>query len=466
MEAGHEETARAGRSMRPGRVVALLALAIAFVLVVAVLLGVGGGGGHPYKLLFQTGGQLVPGNEVLVGGQPIGKIGGLTLTDDGQAQVEITVNEPLHEGTTAIARATSLSGIANHYISITPGPEYTPALADGATITTEETTAPVDLDQLFDTLNRRTRASLQNVIQGSATIYSDAGPEANRTYKYFAPALSSTRRLVEEITRDQKVFEDFLVDGSRVVTAVAERRNDLSALTENTNEALGAIAERNQELDRALVALPPFMRQADTTFVNLRAALDDIDPLVQASKPATEDLPEFLRKLRPVADRGVPTFRDLALAVNRDGTANDLTDSLRDLPAVQRRASHASARTIDALDASQDNVALARPYAPDLVAWLTHFGQVTAYYDSNGHYARVSPAASNIFDFDDPDADGTGSLEPISPSQQFDGVDFGTFTRCPGGATQPAADSSTPFLDGGNLTGLCEPADVPPGTFP
>ena len=53
--------------------------------------------------------------------------------------------------------------------------------------------------------------------------------------------------------------------------------------------------------------------------------------------------------------------------------------------------------------------------------------------------------------------------------QQFDDLEFGNFTRCPGGATQPIAGSN-PFLDDGNLlTGgmgpnpKCDPSDVPPG---
>ena len=49
------------------------------------------------------------------------------------------------------------------------------------------------------------------------------------------------------------------------------------------------------------MAFPPALRQANTTFVNLRAALDDLTPLVNDSKPATKDLAPFLRKLRPVA---------------------------------------------------------------------------------------------------------------------------------------------------------------------
>ena len=51
------------------------------------------------------------------------------LTDDAQADVTISVDEPLREGTTAIIRATSLSGIANRYVSITPGPNNAPELA-------------------------------------------------------------------------------------------------------------------------------------------------------------------------------------------------------------------------------------------------------------------------------------------------------------------------------------------------
>ena len=57
------------------------------------------------------------------------------------------------------------------------------------------------------------------------------------------------------------------------------------------------------------------MRQANTTFVNLRAALDDLDPLVETSKPATENLPQFLRDLRPVAEKAVPVVNDLRGAV-------------------------------------------------------------------------------------------------------------------------------------------------------
>ncbi len=107
-------------------------------------------------------------------------------------------------------RATSLSGIANRYIALTPGANSAPELPDGSVLTSEQTTAPVDLDQLFNTLDPKARKSLQQVIQGSAAQYQGKGKEANVSAKYFNPAISTTARLVNEITNDQKVFTEFL----------------------------------------------------------------------------------------------------------------------------------------------------------------------------------------------------------------------------------------------------------------
>ncbi len=40
---------------------------------------------------------------------------------------------------------------------------------------------------------------------------------------------------------------------------------------------------------------------------------------VNAAKPATKNLPTFLRNLKPVTTRSVPVFNDLAPAVNLKG---------------------------------------------------------------------------------------------------------------------------------------------------
>jgi phospholipid/cholesterol/gamma-HCH transport system substrate-binding protein len=459
-------------------VIAGVALLAGFVLVLVILFG--GSSGRKYHLLFENGGQLVNGNQVLVAGQEIGKVDDVQLTDDGQAEVTISVDEPLHEGTTAVIRATSLSGIANRYVSIAPGPNNMPEMKDGATLGGDKTTSPVDLDQLFNTFTPKTRLALRNVIQGSAALYDGNTAGAQKTYKYFAPGLASARRLFAELNSDSRAFSQFLVQGSKALGAVADRRDDLSALTENANQFLGAIAQENTSLDQSLEAFPPALRQANTTFVNVRAFLDDLTPVVNEFKPATKDLAPFLRKLRPVAQRSVPVFKNLRLALNRPGKTNDLTDSLREVPSVERKASRAVPQTIAGLDASQPVIEFARPYMPDLMGFISKFAEVTSFYDANGHYARVSTSQANIFHYcaaGDTNSHcasaggpyATGELAPIPPSEQFNDLSFGLFTRCPGGATQPIPGSN-PFTDDGNLlTGgqppnpKCATSDVPPG---
>jgi phospholipid/cholesterol/gamma-HCH transport system substrate-binding protein len=442
------------RGSAASRLLAIGAL-VAVALLVTVLL-VGGGDGHKYKLLFQTGGQLVNGNQVLIGGTPVGSVDEIKLTDDNQAQVTITVDQPLHEGSTAVIRATSLSGVANHYVSITPGPNNAPELADDTTLTGADTTTPVDLDQLFNTFDGPARKSLRQLIQGFSDLYVGAGPQANKTYKYFAPSLRATDRVLRELNRDEGVLTNFVVNSATVFTAVSERSNDLSGLVSNSNRALGAIAEQNRSFDRALGVLPGTLRQANTTFVNLRAALDDVDPLVDTSKVATRDLAPFLRKLQPVLHRSVPVFTDLRKIVDLPGPNNDLGEAIKALPKVEPKAANAFPAAVESSQDSMPFISFARPYAPELFGAFTKLGQVTAFYDANGHFARVQPANANLFE------NLAGTLEPIPSSQQFDDLEFGIFARCPGGSTQPIAGSN-PFDDNGNLAGACDPSDVPPG---
>ena len=89
---------------------------------------------------------------------------------------------PLHEGTQATIRATSLSGIANRYISLAPGPNNAEEIEDGGQIDADETSAPVDIDVLFNALDDKTREGLRNLIRGSGTQYAGRGRTPTRAF--------------------------------------------------------------------------------------------------------------------------------------------------------------------------------------------------------------------------------------------------------------------------------------------
>jgi phospholipid/cholesterol/gamma-HCH transport system substrate-binding protein len=437
-------------------------------------------GGTEYKLRFQTAGQLVKDDDVQIGGRRIGSIKKIELTNNNLAEITIEVEKgyaPLHAGTTATIRASSLSGIANRYIQLTPGPNSAKKLDDGAELTTEKTTTIVDLDQLFDTLDPKTLKGLQNVIQGFAVQYDGrtldkralAADEANRSAKYFNPFLSTTDTLVNQIMKDQPTLERFLTDSSELVTSVAAKSTTLTELVSNTNQTAGAIADESDALDTTLAELPTTLRKANTTFVNLRSTLADLTVLVDASKPANKDLAKFLRVLRPLVVASTPTIQDLSTLIRKAGPNNDAIDLLNKTPTLAKSASTTFPNAIKSLRQSQSVIQYIRPYAPEFIMWLRDFGQAASNYDANGHFARISPMF-NAFSFTDNPAGGV--LTPVIPALRKVGLTTDYFSRCPGAASQPRPDGSNPFLDQGRLTpgngtpsnpGDCDPSQVPPG---
>ncbi len=405
--------------------------------------------------VFENGGQLVKGNQVHVGGRAVGTVDSIELDDQSQAVVEMTVTDdeltPLHSGTKATIRATSLSGIANRYVELAPGPNSGPEIEDGGRLAADSTSAPVDIDQLFNTLDPDTRAGLQKFITGQADNYRGKAPEAAESLKYLSPALNTTSQLTKELVVDDALFERFLIDTSQAVGAIAERRGELTQLVSNANTAFGAIGDENEALSRALGLLPTTLRKANTTFVNLRAALNDVDQLVAESKPNTKELDTLFARLKPLVTDARPTIRDLNKLVRTPGKNNDLINLTAKLPRLESLTSSAFPRAIRTFDRSQNVVDTLRSYTPDLAGWFTKFGQAASSYDANGHYARVQPIFSPMT-FNE----ATNNLTKKPDSQRLDEFQLRQFRRCPGGATQAAPDGSAPFVVDG-----CNPASTP-----
>ena len=252
-------------------------------------------------------------------------------------------------------------------------------------------------------------------------------------------------------------WETLLVGNtSKFVTNLAEVSPQLTELVSNTNIALGEIADNNESLALALDELPPTLRQGNTTLANLRVALDDVQPMIAASgRAADAGLANYLKNyLRPVLNRARPVFNDLALAAGRPGPNNDTSDLLSQLIPLHPRAEPAVNAVVRALNANQEEVSEMRAYSPDIFSNWSQLAGILAAYDANGPYARVTPTATGVFQLN-----GT-AIQPADTAI-YGGLDVITgINRCPGGGVQPIAGSN-PFLDNGNLTGKCDPSQVP-----
>ena len=438
-----------------GRIAALAALLCVLLASAVVLLG--GGEAYTITARFENASQLVKGNLVQVAGTKVGTVERIRLTDDGQAQVELRIDgdyAPLRQGTRAVVRQASLSGIANRYIDLrTSAAADAKPIPDGGEIPSQSTEATVDIDQLFSIFDEETSKDARTVIEGFSETAAGKTEQANAALHYLNPVLSSSRRLFAEVSRNDRALERFVVENARLVTDVADRREDLAGLVDNFATTSTALASRNQDLARSINLLPGFLRKANTTFVNLRSALDDLDPLVDDSRPTVRELRPLLRDLRPFARNAVPTFTDLARTLQAPGEGNDLVELFQAQPAV---AAAALDRTTDygkeraaafptltsALEKSTPRLAFARPYSPDLVAWFDDFSTSGA-YDALGSFSRAGLALSAFT------VTPALNLIPVPPELRDEalaaGAELGRNNRCPGSSERAAPDKSNPY---------------------
>ena len=422
-----------------------------------------GSSGYTVKAQFINAGQLVKGNPVQVGGVAIGSVSGIKIAPNGQAEITLKLKDshaPLRRGTKATIRQFSLSGIANRYVDLTiPPASQTAEIEDGGKLEVDDTRTAVDLDQLFNTLDPDTRKSLQGFFKGQAAQFKGRGAQANKGLEYLNPALSTSSRLFNELTKDTPVLERFLVDSAQLVTALAERRDDLAGLIGNLNETTRALGNQKTALAESIENLPPFMRRANSTFLNLRAALDDVDPLVDASKPVAKKLGPFLNEARAFAADAEPTVRDLSRTIRRPGRSNDLIEFVNSVPpladaavdTLNRTASPGGRRvpvgrtrgalqeTVDAFKVGANEIALARPYTQDFLGWLDDFSTTGGGFDALGANAR-----------------GQINLAESLPVPRPGPLRKGQFKRCPGSAEEPADDGSNVFTEAERAELQCE----------
>ena len=200
--------------------------------------------------------------------------------------------------------------------------------------------------------------------------------------------------------------------------------------------------------------LPPFMRRANTTFVNLRATLDDARAArrrVQAGRASK--LRPFFAELRPLARDARPTLRDLV--AHDQGARRRTTTSSSSRRRPSRSATSRSSpaprdgqvregalpATTKALSVATPELATARPYAPDLTGWFDDFSH-SGLYDALGGASRAGLYV-NLF------ANVNGVLKPLLDQTTRDrrssrASSSGQRWRCPGAAERGAVYKPTP----------------------
>ncbi|MCW3000360.1 MAG: hypothetical protein JWN65_3909 [Solirubrobacterales bacterium] len=435
----------------PTRLFGTVALGLAVICAAVLVLG-RGQSAYEVTLVSANAGQLVKGNLVKVGGAKVGTVSSIALGPDSEARITLKVTErsltPLHAGTRATIRVSSLSSVAGRYVALTPGPNDARAIPTGATLPESATQAPVDLDAVLSTFDSATRESLQALVHGASASMRGRAADANRALELLNPTVGQTAALARELNADQPALARLLVSAASITAAVDARRQDLDGALVHTATVARGIAQRSDDLATLLSRAPQTLRRASTTLASLQPALTTLTRTAEDARPVAGPLSAAVAALGPAAATATPAIREVRSLLPV------LRTVLAGLPAVDAAARPAFSSTVRSLSAARPIIDAAVAYAPDLLLGLTNGfgGNAGGHYDANGQFLRIRPMEYVGADT------SPGLVQALAPGLRAPGVFSGHTNRCPGGATQPAPDRSNPVVPPGVA---CDPRQAP-----
>ncbi len=439
------------------RVGALGALIIAVVVVLVLLLS--GGSGYVVYARFVDAGQLVTGDLVVVGGHTVGSVGGLSIAPDGLADVELDISDgsvlPLRSGTVATIGELSLTGVANRFVSLQPGPGR--PIGSGGYLPVTQTRGIVDLDVVLDALTPRVRDALARILRSGAYLVSGGSVEdLHRFVAYLNPAFSQATGLARELVSDRVGISRLVSSTGELSSALAVDAPSLGRAVSQTAGVLSQVAGQRAAVIDALGRTPGVLAQARRVLADTDRALGVADPALRALRPVAPLAATLLRQVVPFGRDLVPTL----IAI--DGLIPDADRALRGFVPVERKGVPA----LESLTASLKGVipilSGLRPYVPDVTAGFFNGvgGAQAGGYDANGHYLRsrivLSGGGSSFSGLLSVLGDATLKLPDLT------GTRTELLSPCPGGGSPSAPDGSNPWTNPDTLKGagvLCNPAD-------
>lgn len=257
-------------------------------LLVAILVSLNSGYLHrkltsgTYTALFSEAGGLKKGDEVRLAGVVVGKVDAVALR--GKAvEARFTVFDGSNLGETTGAAIKTGTALGTKYLAVLPsGPGE---LEDGAQIPLERTSAPYDVQQLLDTLTRKTEElDVEQVAASMNTLADTFGDTPDEV----RGAVEGLGRLSETIASRDAELQSLLDNAAGVTGVLAERSANITTLLTDGNLLLEELERRRETIRSLLIHITGAVNQ-------LNGLVDDND---EQLGPALKELEQLLDLLR------------------------------------------------------------------------------------------------------------------------------------------------------------------------
>jgi phospholipid/cholesterol/gamma-HCH transport system substrate-binding protein len=247
------------------------------------------------KAEFETAQAVVPGQgqTIRVAGVRVGDVSDVSL-ENGHGVVTFQIDRkylPIYKDATVLMRPTT--GLKDMFFELDPGTESAGEYDEGSTIPAANTAPDVNLDEILAGLDSDTQAYLKLLIVGAGEGLKGRDKDLGHLLGGLGPINKDLAKLNSEVAKRKENLARLIHNFNLLTTTVGRSEQDLTELVSASSSSLGAIAEQDPNVQRAISLLPGTLTQATKT-------LNDTAKLAAVLGPAFDDLRPFARNLEPL----------------------------------------------------------------------------------------------------------------------------------------------------------------------
>jgi len=268
---------------------------------------------YQVKVPFTEASQLAEQSDVRISGVDVGKVENIELGPGGkEAVARLNIDDkyaPLPRGTRAMLRTKTLLG--ETYVELTPGNRNEPTMPEDSTLPPAQVTESVQLDEIFQAFDPKTRAAFQSWMQEAAVAIEGQGQNLSYAIGNFDPTFTEFENLFRVLNSQKAAVSKLFSNGAKTFEALRGREGELADLIRSSNELFKTTDERNEDIEALFRAFPTFQDESRLTVDRLRGFAVNADPLSKQLVPVAEQLSPTLIKFGELAPEAKKLFEAL-----------------------------------------------------------------------------------------------------------------------------------------------------------
>ncbi len=317
--------------------------------------------GYRFRVAFPNAAQLADQADVRIAGVSVGKVVAKSLDPQGNRTIATIQMDnqfaPVHKDARAILRTKTILG--ETYVELSPGTPNSPTIPDGGMLARSNVQPAVQLDQIFDALDPRTRAAFRQWQQELAKAVRGNGQNLNNVLGNLPAFAADATDLLQVLDVQHTAIVNLVRNGGTVFAALNHNQSALRNLITSGEQTFATTAANNNSIIQTFHVFPTFLNETKLTMARLQTFAQNTNPLVTELQPVARNLAPTLNSVTdPVSGSRVAVHEPRA-ADHRleDGAAGDQRRAQRRHPAARR------ARPVPVAAQPDPDLAVAAPAA-------------------------------------------------------------------------------------------------------